>query len=95
MKDIKNYLNESVNGAEFQLVETRNGFGFLFGTLKNPMSERDVKALAKKIKVNCQSISDVFDADDLEYASPGAIYEVGEDEIIWYDLNDGTVDLVK
>ena len=95
MKNINEYITESVRNNQFQLVGTRGGFGFLFGTLKRPMVNAEVEAIAKEMHWKVQDFSEAFGGTDMDGVLPCAVFEIGENEIIWYDANDGTVYLVK
>ena len=75
----------------FTLVETRFGYGFLFGTLENPTTAEDVQRMCDTLEIPYSHISDEFSDIDFDDMIMGAVYIPAENDLWWFDLSDGTV----
>ena len=76
----------------FTLVVTRQGYGFLFGTMEYPFAPEGVKSICKTMGIKFTPVTDEFDDMVINDINIGGIYFSSTDEIQWYDLNDGTVE---
>ena len=103
MKNLADFINEARpnrNGMKDNpyvcLVSTRNtDCAILLGEgLEEVMGPEQVKKICKDLGLEYVTPEDDFDGE-LDGALPGAVIEAGEKRIIWYDMNDGTVDYYK
>lgn len=78
----------------FTFVVTRQGFGFLFGTMNFPFAPEGVKSICKTLGVEYSEPTTEFD-DMIDDIKLGAIYFPSTSTIKWFDLNDGTVEYVS
>ena len=102
MKAISDFIYEAknVHGIEegkVVLVSTRNAdAAFLLGeSMDQPYDENTVKKICKALGIDFVSAEHDFDDMDPDDVLPGAVYEPGEERIVWYDLLDGTVERFK
>ena len=100
MKSLKESLtNEAIRGNKFEspckFVETRNSKCsiFLGSSLEFPYAQSIVKKICKDMGIKYYSVEDAWDEDDWgelwNSITPCAVIEDGE--LVWYDLNDGTI----
>lgn len=82
-------MEKKFNYNHFTLVSTRNEDGLLFGTIDNPMNEAEVKEICLKFYWEFHPIKNY--ETDAKIKTPGAVYCFDYNEIVWYDLSDGTV----
>lgn len=79
----------------FTLVYTRLGYGFLFGTIEFPFAPEGVMAICRTIKIKYKSVTDEYGDLPTECVNLGAIYIPSLNDIYWFDLNDGTVEVAS